>query len=76
MTPYGAHILDPARQEMQALFALAGPGVKAGADLGVIRHVDVAPTLCELLGLEPPAQAVGHVLAGALADPPRAAAAH
>ncbi len=74
VTPHGAHILDPARPEMQALFALAGPGVKAGADLGVIRHVDVAPTLCELLGLEPPAQAVGHVLSGALADTPRAAA--
>lgn len=75
VAPYGAHILDPARPEMQALFALAGPGVKAGADLGVIRHVDVAPTLCELLGLAPPAQAVGHVLSGALADTPRAAAA-
>lgn len=68
--PAGAHILDPTRPEMQAVFALAGPGVRAGADLGTIRHVDVAPTLCELLGLEPPAQAVGHVLAEALAAAP------
>ena len=72
--PAGAHILDPSRPEMQAMFALAGPGVKAGADLGTIRHVDVAPTLCELLGLDPPAQAVGHVLAGALAAAPAPAA--
>ena len=74
VTPYGAHILDPARPEMQALFVVAGPGVEPG-DLGVIRHVDVAPTLCELLGLDPPAQAVGRALGRALAQPPRAAAA-
>lgn len=74
--PAGAHILDPSRPEMQASFELAGPGVRAGANLGAIRHVDVAPTLCALLGLDPPAQAVGHVLAAALsvATAPAAAA--
>ena len=47
-------------------FALAGPGVAEGADLGRIRQIDVAPTLCLLLGIEPPAQATGVVLRSAL----------
>ena len=52
---------------MKAAFAIAGPGVAAGADLGPIQQVDIAPTLCLLLGIEPPAQAVGSVLRSALA---------
>jgi predicted AlkP superfamily phosphohydrolase/phosphomutase len=70
--PTGEHMLDPERREMQAAFAIAGPGVSQGADLGAIRQVDIAPTLCALLGIDPPAQAVGSVLAAALARPPAA----
>jgi hypothetical protein len=40
-------------------------------DLGRIRQVDIAPTLAALLGLGPPAQAVGRVLEAALAEAPR-----
>lgn len=65
--PHGDHVLDPERREMQAAFTVSGPGVAAGADLGLIHQVDVAPTLSALLGLEPPAQAVGKVLREALA---------
>jgi predicted AlkP superfamily phosphohydrolase/phosphomutase len=65
--PRGDHVLDPERPAMQAGFALAGAGVAAGAALGDIRQIDVAPTLCRLLGIEPPAQATGSVLTGALA---------
>jgi arylsulfatase A-like enzyme len=43
--------------------------VAAGVDLGRIRQIDVAPTLCYLLGIEPPAQATGSVLTSALARP-------
>jgi arylsulfatase A-like enzyme len=43
--------------------------VAAGALLGPIRQIDVAPTLCLLLGIEPPAQAEGTVLRSALARP-------
>jgi phosphoglycerol transferase MdoB-like AlkP superfamily enzyme len=50
---------------MHASFALTGPGVAAGVDLGVIRQVDIAPTLAALLGLGPPAQSRGAVLEGA-----------
>jgi predicted AlkP superfamily phosphohydrolase/phosphomutase len=67
--PRGEHFLDPDRPAMQAAFALAGAGVAAGVDLGRIRQIDVAPTLCHLLGIEPPAQATGVVLTPALARP-------
>jgi predicted AlkP superfamily phosphohydrolase/phosphomutase len=64
--PRGEHLLDPARPEMQAAFAIAGPGVVAGTAIGPIRQIDVAPTLCALLGIDPPAQATGRVLTEAL----------
>jgi arylsulfatase A-like enzyme len=66
IAPRGEHFLDPEQPDMHAAFALAGPGVKEGADLGLIRQIDVAPTLCLLLGIEPPAQATGEVLRSAL----------
>jgi predicted AlkP superfamily phosphohydrolase/phosphomutase len=65
--PRGVHGLDPDRREMQVGFVIAGPGVAAGADLGTIRQIDVAPTLAALLGLDPPAHATGTVLTKALA---------
>src|SRR5262249_25075950 len=65
--PRGAHNLDPDRREMQVGFVIAGPGVAAGADLGTIRQIDVAPTVAALLGLDPPAQATGSVMTKALA---------
>jgi len=64
--PRGEHFLDPENPAMHAAFALAGAGVAVGAPLGVIRQIDVAPTLCLLLGIEPPAQATGAVLRSAL----------
>lgn len=65
--PTGEHMLDPERSEMHVAFVMAGPGVSQGVDLGPIRQIDIAPTLCALMGIEPPAQAVGSVLATALA---------
>jgi hypothetical protein len=67
VVPRGEHLQDPRRPEMLASFAIAGPGISAGAGLGVIRQIDVAPTLAALLGISPPAQSVGGVLCGALA---------
>jgi hypothetical protein len=64
--PRGDHMLGPERPEMLAAFAIAGPGVSAGADLGFIRQIDIAPTVSALLGISPPAQSVGGVLCGAL----------
>lgn len=47
-------------------FLLAGPGVKEGYErptdrLGYIHAVDVVPTFCHLLGIDPPAQSQGAV---------------
>jgi arylsulfatase A-like enzyme len=67
---HGVHLGDPERPEMQVAFVVSGAGVARGADLGSIQQVDIAPTLCALLGIDPPAQATGRVLTGALAHPP------
>lgn len=64
--PSGEHLLDPEQPAMHASFVVAGAGVTAG-DLGVIRQVDIAPTLSALLGISPPAQSSGAVLTRALA---------
>jgi len=68
--PKGVHFLNPERPEMLASFVVAGPGVAPGAKLGTIRQIDIAPTLCALLGISPPAQAIGRVLPAALARSP------
>jgi hypothetical protein len=60
--PRGEHVLAPDREDMHASFVVAGPGVARGADLGIVRQVDLAPTLASLLGLPPPGQARGNVL--------------
>lgn len=65
--PTGEHLYGPEQASMRAAFAIAGPGVAAGVDLGEIRQIDIAPTLAALLGIEPPAQATGIVLEKALA---------
>jgi predicted AlkP superfamily phosphohydrolase/phosphomutase len=64
--PRGDHGSAPDAPSSRAAFALCGPGVAKGADLGTIRQVDVAPTLATLLGIDPPRQAVGRVLGRAL----------
>ena len=61
-------MMDPQRRELHASFTVRGPGVAVGADLGFIRQIDIAPTLCALLGVHPPAQASGKVITGALAQ--------
>jgi predicted AlkP superfamily pyrophosphatase or phosphodiesterase len=47
--------------DMRGIFAAVGPGI-LNKDLGVILQVDIAPTVCALLGIEPPAQADGKAL--------------
>lgn len=66
----GTHFQEPQEPAMHGAFTIAGPGVAAGADLGVIRQIDVAPTLSALLGIDPPAQSTGTVLTKALAERP------
>jgi predicted AlkP superfamily pyrophosphatase or phosphodiesterase len=68
--PQGQHRVDSRRPYMLGAFTIAGPGIAGGVDLGVIRQIDVAPTLCEILGIDPPRQASGKVLDRALAPRP------
>jgi predicted AlkP superfamily phosphohydrolase/phosphomutase len=58
-TGSGAHGPAPWRRKLHAIFYAAGPGVRAGARLGLVRTVDVAPTVARLLGVPPPADAIG-----------------
>jgi len=51
----------------RAIFTIAGPGVKKGYErpagkLGHVRLIDVTPTLCHLLGIQPPAQSQGAII--------------
>jgi hypothetical protein len=54
--------VDSRRPYMLGAFTIAGPGIASGVDLGLIRQTDVTPTLCEILGIDPPRQSSGTVL--------------
>jgi predicted AlkP superfamily phosphohydrolase/phosphomutase len=58
--PYmsGGHIFHPDRRTMHASFAMAGPGVPQRR-LGPVRTIDVVPTVCDYLGIQPPSGAEG-----------------
>jgi predicted AlkP superfamily pyrophosphatase or phosphodiesterase len=61
----GAHGYLSTDPDMNAIFIAWGAGIKPGAKLGMIRNLDVAPTIARLLGLEMPS-AAGRALTGAL----------
>ncbi|MFV2145834.1 alkaline phosphatase family protein [Isoptericola sp. G70] len=61
--PAGRH---GATTELEVAFALAGAGIAPGRPPSDPRHVDVAPTVAALLGIDPPAGAQGRVLSEAL----------
>jgi predicted AlkP superfamily pyrophosphatase or phosphodiesterase len=61
---YGMHGYDPERPDMGAIFLALGRGVPPGARPGVVRSIDVAPTVAGLLGIDPPRDAEGHPIAG------------
>jgi predicted AlkP superfamily phosphohydrolase/phosphomutase len=65
----GAHGFDARRPDMHAIFYAIGPDFKRGATVPAIRTIDVAPTIARLLGIKPPAQAIGRVVTEALAAP-------
>ena len=68
---YGAHHggfipTDNGFSSTYGSFLLAGPSLKQGYErptdqLGYIQAVDVVPTLCHILGIDPPAQSQGAV---------------
>ena len=55
----------------KSMFLIAGPGIKRGyerpaGELGHMRLTDVTPTLCHVLGIQPPAQSQGAIAYDAL----------
>jgi predicted AlkP superfamily pyrophosphatase or phosphodiesterase len=58
----GSHGYDPNLQEMGALLLAAGRGIPAGLRIGTVPMIDIAPTVTQLLGIEPPLQSVGAAL--------------
>jgi predicted AlkP superfamily pyrophosphatase or phosphodiesterase len=64
----GMHGYEPDNPDMGGIFLASGRGVPAGARLGPVRAIDVAPTVAALLGIEPPAQAEGRTVLGAAAE--------
>ncbi len=52
---YGAHGFDPNLPEMQAIFLAAGPDFNPGAlaSLQNVRSIDIAPTVLDILDVEP-----------------------
>jgi predicted AlkP superfamily pyrophosphatase or phosphodiesterase len=65
--PLGSHGYLASDPRMDGVFVACGNRVKAGAKLGVVQNVDVAPLVMALLG-EPLPGAAGHVPAGMLSE--------
>ena len=49
---------------------LAGPGIKADQRFTYSEQIDIVPTLCHLMGVKPPENADGRIMAEALVNPP------
>ncbi len=50
---YGAHGYDPELPEMSAIFFAAGPNINRRRTIPVVRNIDIAPTVLQLLGVNP-----------------------
>lgn len=60
--PGGAHVYMPRRPAMHTMFYLKSPGVKGETVLPPARIIDIVPTVCRLLNIKPPADAVGKAI--------------
>lgn len=60
-TFYGAHGHDPELPNMSSVFYAAGPNIAAGT-LNKVRNIDIAPTISEILGVNPVATVEGDAL--------------
>ena len=58
----GDHGGAPWHRGLHAIFFAAGPGIRGGHRLGLVRAIDVAPTVASLLGLPPLQAAEGRSL--------------
>jgi predicted AlkP superfamily pyrophosphatase or phosphodiesterase len=60
----GMHGYAPDHPDMAGIFLALGRGVPRGGRLAQVRAIDVAPTLTELLGIDPPRHAEGEPISG------------
>jgi hypothetical protein len=58
----GVHGFLPLRDKMQAICYVGGKGVQKHSDLRGVRQIDIHPTVCELLGINPSPLAIGRSL--------------
>lgn len=49
---------------------VAGPGIKKGVRFPYSEQIDIVPTLTHLMGVKPPDNAMGRIMAEALTNPP------
>jgi len=61
---FGTHGYDPALPDMGGVFMAMGRGIPMDLALGEVRQIDVAATVAQLLGIEPPLQSEGRPIAG------------
>ncbi len=61
---------DDANHAQHGLLVMAGPGIPAGGERSGMHLLDVAPTVCELLGIETPGTMRGRSLLTAAAPAP------
>ena len=66
---YGAHGHDPKLRNMSATFIAAGPDFRQGVEIEKVRNIDIAPTVLEILDVEPSPTVDGRVLRKALEQP-------
>jgi predicted AlkP superfamily pyrophosphatase or phosphodiesterase len=59
----GMHGYDPDVPEMAGIFYAVGPGIGSGRLLPKAAAVDVAPTVCRILGIPPPPNTDGEAIA-------------
>jgi arylsulfatase A-like enzyme len=62
---------SPYAYDTHVPIVLEGPGIRAGIVYRRASPADIAPTLCQLLGIPPPAASVGEVLGEALGRAPQ-----
>jgi len=66
---YGAHGHDSSLTSMSAILYAAGPSVKQGHKVDLVRNIDIAPTVLSILGVAPAPTVEGEVLKEMLRKP-------
>ena len=59
---YGAHGHDSTLPSMSAILYAAGPSLQQGRRIRRVRNIDIAPTVLQILGVEPAPTVDGTVI--------------